>query len=150
MFNAILKTLHFFNDREGQLYSAIHLRKQLISHMVGHIDLLYPIVKQGILENYGWQEEEDEDDDNTLPKVGPFSIHSWAMYMKDYLVWGALLILGNSMLPEDYGMGNLSSSLVMSSILFSCCFCCILGFLLFFLLDFPIFFTNYEPNLQKQ
>ena len=56
--------------------------------MVGHIDLLYPIVKQGILENYGWQEEEDEDDDNALPKVGPFSIHSWAMYMKDNLVWG--------------------------------------------------------------
>ena len=55
--------------------------------MVGHIDLLYPIVKQGILENYGWQEEEDEDD-NASPKVRPFSIHSWAMYMKDNLVWG--------------------------------------------------------------
>ena len=40
-------------------------------------------VKEGILENYGWQEEEDEDDGNALPKVGPFSIHSWAMYMKD-------------------------------------------------------------------
>ena len=56
--------------------------------MVGHIDLLYPIVKQGILENYGWQEEEDKDDDNALLKIGPFSIHSWAMYMKDNLVWG--------------------------------------------------------------
>ena len=61
--------------------------------MVGHIDLLYPIVKQGILENYGWQEEEDEDDDNSLPKVGPFSIYSWAMYMKDNLVWGDSVIL---------------------------------------------------------
>ena len=83
MFNTIQKTLHFFSDRGRQLYGAIHLRRQLISHMVGHIDLLYPIVKQGILENYGWQEEEDEDDDddddNALPKVGPFSIHSWAM-----------------------------------------------------------------------
>ena len=93
MFNTILKTLHFFNDRERQLYSAIYLRRQLITHLVGHIDLLYPIVKQGILENYGWQEEEDEDDDNAMPKVGPFSIHSWAIYMKDNLVWGDSVIL---------------------------------------------------------
>ena len=93
MFNTILKTVHFFNDRERQLYSAIHLRRQLISHMVGPIDLLHPIVKQGILENFGWQEEEDEDDDNALPKVGPFSIHSWAMYMKNNLIWGDSVVL---------------------------------------------------------
>ena len=43
--------------------------------MVGHIDLLYPVVKQGILENYGWQDDDDDDDD-ALPKVGPFSIYS--------------------------------------------------------------------------
>ena len=61
--------------------------------MVGHIDLLYPTVKQGILKNCGWQEEEDEDDDNALRKVGPFNIHSWAMYMKDNLVWGDSVIL---------------------------------------------------------
>ena len=91
MFNAILKTLHFFNDydRERELYSAIHLRRQLITHMVGHIDLLYPAVKQGILENYGWKEEYED----PLPKVGPFSIYSWAMYMKDNLVWGDSIIL---------------------------------------------------------
>ena len=88
MFKAILKTLHFFNDYDRELYSAIHLRRQLITHMVGHIDLLYPVVKQGILENYGWQEEEDP-----LPKVGPFHIYSWATYMKDNLVWGDSVIL---------------------------------------------------------
>ena len=59
--------------------------------MVGHIDLLYPVVKQGILENYGWQDEDDDDD--ALPKVGPFSIYSWAMYMKEKLVWGDSVIL---------------------------------------------------------
>ena len=69
------------------------MRRQLTSHLVGHIDILYPIVKQGILENYRWQEEEDEDDNNALPKVGPFSIHSWDMYMKDNLVWGDSVIL---------------------------------------------------------
>ena len=72
MFNAILKTLHFFNDYESNLYRAIHLRRQLITHMVGHIDLLYPVVKQGILENYGWQDDEDD----ALSQVGPFSIYS--------------------------------------------------------------------------
>ena len=41
MVNAILKTLHFFNDYERELHSAIHLRRQIIAHMVGHIDLLY-------------------------------------------------------------------------------------------------------------
>ena len=54
--------------------------------MVGNIDLLYPDVKQGILENYGWQE--DGDDDDSMEKVGPFSIYSWAHYMKQNLVLG--------------------------------------------------------------
>ena len=91
MFNAILKTFHFHNDDERQLYTAIHLRRQIITHMVGHIDLLYPVVKQGILENYGWQEEEDDDD--SMEKVGPFSIYSWALYMKKNLVSGDSVIL---------------------------------------------------------
>ena len=42
------------------MFTAIHLRRQFITHMVGNIDLLYPAVKQGILENYGWQEEGDD------------------------------------------------------------------------------------------
>ena len=91
MFNVILKTLHFHNDNERQLYTAIHLRRQIITHMVGNIDLLYPMVKQGILENYVWQEEED--DDASMEKVGPFSIYSWALYMKKNLVWGDSVIL---------------------------------------------------------
>ena len=91
MFNAILKTLHFHNNDERQLYTAIHLRRQIITHMVGKIDLLYPVVKHGILENYGWQEEDDDDD--SMEKVGPFSIYSWALYMKNNLVWGDSVIL---------------------------------------------------------
>ena len=91
MFNAILKTLHFHNDDERQLYTAIHLRRQIITHMVGNIDLLYPVVKQGILENYGWQEEDDDDD--SMEKVGPFSIYSWAFYMKNNFMWGDSVIL---------------------------------------------------------
>ena len=59
--------------------------------MVSNIDLLYPVVKQGILENYGWQEEDDNDD--SMEKVGPFSIYSWALYMKNNLVWGDSVIL---------------------------------------------------------
>ena len=89
MFNAILKILHFHNDDERQLYTAIHLRRQIITHMVGNTDLLYPVVKQGILENYGWQEEEDD----SMEKVGTFSIYSWALYMKNNLVWGDSVIL---------------------------------------------------------
>ena len=82
MFNVILKTLHFHNDNERQLYTAIHLRRQIITHNIdiGNIDLLYPMVKQGILENYGWQEEDD--DDASMEKVRPFSIYSWSLYMK--------------------------------------------------------------------
>ena len=91
MFNAILKTLQFHSNDERQLYTAIHLRRQIITHIVGNIDLLYPLVKQGILENYGWQEEEEEDD--SMEKVGPFSIYSWALYMKKNLVWGDSVIL---------------------------------------------------------
>ena len=91
MFNAILKTLHFHNNDERQLYTAIHLRRQIITHMVGNIDLLYPVVKQGILENYGWQEEDDNDD--SMEKVGPFSIYLWALYMKNNLVWRDSAIL---------------------------------------------------------
>ena len=97
MFNAILKTLHFFNDYERELYNATHLRRQLITHMVGHIDFMYPVIKQGILENYGWQyedDDDDDDDDDALPKVGPFSIFSWATYMKENSVWGDSVILG--------------------------------------------------------
>ena len=74
-----------------QMFTAIHLRRQIITHMVGNIDLLYPAVKQGILENYGWQE--DSDDDDSMEKVGPFSIYSWAYYMKQNLVLGDSLIL---------------------------------------------------------
>ena len=48
------------------------------------------MVKQGILENYGWQEEEDDDD--SMEKLGPFSIYSWALYMKNNLVWGDSLL----------------------------------------------------------
>ena len=91
MFNAILKTLHFKNDYMRQMFTAIHLRRQIITHMVGNIDLLYPAMKQGILENYGWQEEGDDDD--SMEKVGPFSIYSWAHYMKQNLVWGDSVIL---------------------------------------------------------
>ena len=91
MFNVILKTLHFHNDDERQLYTAIHLRRQIITHMVGNIDLLYPVVKQGILENYGWQEQDDNDD--SMEKVGLFSIYSLALYMKNNLVWGDSVIL---------------------------------------------------------
>ena len=91
MFNTILKTLHFHNDDERQLYTAIHLRRQIFAHMVGNIDLLYPVVKQGILENYGWQEEEEDDD--SMEKLGPFSIYSWALYMKKNFVLGDSVIL---------------------------------------------------------
>ena len=89
--NAILKTLHFHSDDERQLYTAIHLRRHIITHMVGNIDLLYPVVKQGILENYGWQEEENDDD--SMEKMGLFGIYSWALYMKNNLVLGDSVIL---------------------------------------------------------
>ena len=85
MFNAILKSLLFKNDYMRQMFTAIHLRRQIITHMVDNIDLLYPSVKQGILENYGWQEEGDDDD--SMEKVGPL-IYLWAHYMKQNLVWG--------------------------------------------------------------
>ena len=54
----------------------------LVNHFVGTQDVLYD-VKQGILENYGWENSE----------VGPFSIKGYLKYIMKDTTWGDSITL---------------------------------------------------------
>ena len=55
----------------------------LVNHFVGTQDVLYDVVKQGILENYGWENSE----------VGHFSIKGYLKYIMKDTTWGDSITL---------------------------------------------------------
>ena len=61
-------------------FSPLHLRRQMVAHFIQNKDLLYDIVKEGLIENYGLPPDPNgEGDTQEEEQVGPFSIVS---YMK--------------------------------------------------------------------
>ena len=67
----VLSQVKFVNDRSRIKFNHMYLRRMLVSHFISCKDLLYDTVKQGILENYGWDNSE----------IGPFSIKGYMKYM---------------------------------------------------------------------
>ena len=82
-FVAVLSQIKFVNDRSRIKFNHMYLRRMLVSHFISCKDLLYDTVKQGILENYGWDNSE----------IGPFSIKGYLKYMMQNKSWGDSITL---------------------------------------------------------
>ena len=67
-------------DEEGvELYKQYHIRRQMVAHVLKHLDLFKHWLRYRIREFYGTGEG----------NLGPFSVKSYLQWMLEDKVWGA-------------------------------------------------------------
>lgn len=87
MMSSVLAEIKFASKGDRKRYKTVHLRRQVIHHVVENMEIFKPWLREQLQNFYGGNDESNDEE------PGPFSIKSYLQYMAEPYNWGDAIFI---------------------------------------------------------